>query len=164
VRIINGEGYAELAKFGRCTFEDLGAASTAEADLFGQRKRVFYKELHGTPAGVVLCCADGVLRDTTASIQLGHASHAKESGSVECPARALTDANIVLPTRFLSLGVVVLLTDKDDRILLTRRAAHMRTFPSAWVLPGGGVDDDEQIAEAASRCVYANSPYLFVAL
>jgi hypothetical protein len=158
VRIINDEGGSELAKFGRCAFEDLGAASTVDVGLLGQHKRVFYQELRPAPTGVALCCTDGVLRGDTidqqvVSIPLGHASHVEESGSVECPARAFTDEAIELPRRFpfLSLGVVVLLIDSEDRILLTRRAGHMRTFPSAWVLPGGGVDANEQIAEAASR-------------
>ena len=33
--------------------------------------------------------------------------------------------------------------DPDGRLLITQRAAHMRTFPRCWVFPGGGVDEGE---------------------
>ena len=37
-------------------------------------------------------------------------------------------------------------------MLLTRRAAHMRTFPGVWVPPGGGVEAaDAGLAHAALR-------------
>ena len=38
-----------------------------------------------------------------------------------------------IKTRGVGIGVVVLLTSSDDRVLLTRRAEHMRTFPGTWV-------------------------------
>ena len=37
-------------------------------------------------------------------------------------------------------------------MLLTRRAAHMRTFPGVWVPPGGGVEaGDAGMVDAALR-------------
>ena len=33
--------------------------------------------------------------------------------------------------------------------MLTRRAAHMRTFPNIWVPPGGGIDWNEASLLAA---------------
>ena len=33
--------------------------------------------------------------------------------------------------------------DPNGRLLVTQRAAHMRTFPRCWVFPGGGVDEGE---------------------
>ena len=37
----------------------------------------------------------------------------------------------------------------DSQILLTRRAAHMRTFPNVWVPPGGSIDWNEDSLFAA---------------
>ena len=44
----------------------------------------------------------------------------------------------------LRLGVCAVVLDDQDRVLLTRRAAHMRTFPAAWVLPGGGLEGEDK--------------------
>ena len=46
----------------------------------------------------------------------------------------------------MRLGVVGAVFDQEDRVLLTRRAAHMRSFPASWVLPGGGVENVSVIA------------------
>ena len=38
------------------------------------------------------------------------------------------------------------------KVLLTRRAQHMRTFPGVWVPPGGGVEaGDAEMIDAAVR-------------
>lgn len=41
--------------------------------------------------------------------------------------------------RGVNVGVAVVLESKDNFVLLTRRAAHMRTFANCWVPPGGHV-------------------------
>lgn len=51
----------------------------------------------------------------------------------------------------IRLGVVVMLEDKKGRILLTRRHKRMRTFPRAWVGPGGSVDPGETLREGGAR-------------
>jgi len=43
-------------------------------------------------------------------------------------------------TRGVDVGVVGLIQSTDRRILLTRRADHMRTFPRTWVPPGGHIE------------------------
>ena len=50
------------------------------------------------------------------------------------------------PSNAIALGVVVLLESADHRVLLTRRASHMRTFPSCWVCPGGGIEQGETVS------------------
>jgi 8-oxo-dGTP pyrophosphatase MutT (NUDIX family) len=40
-------------------------------------------------------------------------------------------------------GVVAVVESSDQHVLLTRRAAHMRTFPGLWVPPGGGMEDSD---------------------
>ena len=53
------------------------------------------------------------------------------------------------PPRMAAVAIIV---DPQDRVLLSRRPAHMRTFPGAWVLPGGGQDpDDASLMAAALR-------------
>jgi len=51
----------------------------------------------------------------------------------------------VNPSNKIALGVVILFESHDHRVLLTRRAAHMRTFPSCWVCPGGGIEKTETV-------------------
>ena len=58
-----------------------------------------------------------------------------------CPCRFLTSSDIAnIPDSERSQGVKVavvgLLESSDGRVLLTRRAEHMRTFPCVWVPPG----------------------------
>lgn len=70
-----------------------------------------------------------------------------------CPLRALGGApGAVDSSHLLRLAVSVLpVCARTGRVLLTRRAAHMRTFPGVWVAPGGGVDPGEDFVAAALR-------------
>merc|ERR1712165_421327 len=43
------------------------------------------------------------------------------------------------------------IANSKNEILLTRRAKHMRTFPKAWVMPGGGIDQGESIIQGVIR-------------
>ena len=52
----------------------------------------------------------------------------------------------------IRLGAVAIPINANNEVLLTRRPRSMRTFPGAWVLPGGSVDaTDESVAHAALR-------------
>mmetsp|Transcript_59384 Transcript_59384/g.145285 ORF Transcript_59384/g.145285 Transcript_59384/m.145285 type:complete len:429 (-) Transcript_59384:5479-6765(-) len=56
---------------------------------------------------------------------------------------------------FVSLAVVGLVMDPTgDHLLLTKRPTYMRSFPGAFVLPGGSVDDGETLCQAATREIY----------
>lgn len=73
-----------------------------------------------------------------------------------CPISHLppTDIPAIPPevlTRGIDVGVVTLLESSDSRVLLTRRAKHMRTFPGIWVPPGGHIEDGEGLLEAGLR-------------
>ena len=48
-------------------------------------------------------------------------------------------------------AVGIVLIDKDQRVLLTRRSDSLNFFRRAWVLPGGHVDPGEDLEEAALR-------------
>jgi len=73
-----------------------------------------------------------------------------------CPVHHLTPADTaLLPAsvagRGVDVGVVTVLESLDERVLLTRRAKHMRTFPGVWVPPGGHIEVGEDLLEAALR-------------
>lgn len=53
--------------------------------------------------------------------------------------------------RYWRAAACVLVVDADGSVLLTRRRAGMRTFPGAWVCPGGGVDEGEGLEQCAAR-------------
>ena len=59
---------------------------------------------------------------------------------------------------FARVGVAVLLRDASGHVLLTRRAASMRTFPQAWVLPGGHAEPGERLHEVS---VFLVSDFVF---
>ncbi|CAH1796175.1 unnamed protein product [Owenia fusiformis] len=73
-----------------------------------------------------------------------------------CPIHNLTpEGASSLPNetldRGIDVGAVVLLHTCDDKILLTRRASHLRTFPGVWVMPGGHIELNETITDAGLR-------------
>jgi 8-oxo-dGTP pyrophosphatase MutT (NUDIX family) len=61
----------------------------------------------------------------------------------------------VIPTGIQGMGAGSHPPNHPDtsgaRILLTRRPSYMRTFPGAWVLPGGGVELTEDLVTAVAR-------------
>lgn len=78
-------------------------------------------------------------------------SHAKFCPSFELHHGRLKGQALPDPAQWVRTGVVVLLVAPDGAVLLTQRAAHMRSFPSVWVLPGGHVDAGETLREAGAR-------------
>ncbi|XP_038078066.1 nucleoside diphosphate-linked moiety X motif 17-like [Patiria miniata] len=53
--------------------------------------------------------------------------------------------------RGIDVGVATLLWSSDRKLLLTRRAANLKTFPGVWVPPGGHVELNETLTEAGLR-------------
>ncbi|XP_062394409.1 nucleoside diphosphate-linked moiety X motif 17 isoform X2 [Sardina pilchardus] len=73
-----------------------------------------------------------------------------------CPFKYLTETEAgSLPDEILNrgvdVGVAILLQSSDQKVLLTRRAASLRIFPSVWVPPGGHVELDETLLDAGLR-------------
>ena len=106
-----------------------------------------------------LASAEGTEGDRAVVLPLAHGY-----GEAQCPSRmapnpctAVRD-DIRAPPKLLLGACVLVVADeigpdgqKISRVLLTRRARHMRTFAGAWVPPGGGVDPGESAAYAALR-------------
>lgn len=95
--------------------------------------------------------ADGSVSPMSHQVRLGHQEGA--SGNSSCPA-SVVGARAVGAVR---LAAVALVVDPEacgggGAVLLTRRPSSMRSFPRAWVLPGGGVDaSDVGVSAAAVR-------------
>ncbi|XP_072039083.1 nucleoside diphosphate-linked moiety X motif 17-like [Amphiura filiformis] len=53
--------------------------------------------------------------------------------------------------RGIDVGVATLLCTSDRKLLLTRRASHLRTFPGVWVPPGGHIELGETLVQAGLR-------------
>ena len=80
-------------------------------------------------------------------LPLGRAKRYPPLGATACPTtvkRNNPDSEQHRKKPFTQLAVVGLVLDspKGEHVLLTRRPSHMRSFPGAWVLPGGGFDPD----------------------
>ncbi|GFG35576.1 hypothetical protein Cfor_00067 [Coptotermes formosanus] len=74
--------------------------------------------------------------------------------SPECPLWRLHQCNTpVIPPqdRGIYVGVAVLVESFDAHVLMTQRSDHMRSFPRAWVPPGGHLEVGESIIHAALR-------------
>eukprot|EP01043_Picozoa_sp_COSAG02_P066166 COSAG02_NODE_10209_length_1995_cov_1.378692_1_plen_160_part_10 len=88
-------------------------------------------------------------------LPLGRAAECPDTLSVQCPAQGLAAVDWYRdnPRRMphMRLGVVGAVFDEEGRVLLTRRAQRMRSFPGSWVLPGGGLDPGESMADAVIR-------------
>ena len=67
-----------------------------------------------------------------------------------CPALDARTRTLRIRRPDVSLAACVVLHD-GGRVLLTRRAKTMRSFPGCWVFPGGGVDPGESVRAAALR-------------
>ncbi|XP_037080862.1 nucleoside diphosphate-linked moiety X motif 17-like isoform X3 [Pollicipes pollicipes] len=53
--------------------------------------------------------------------------------------------------RGVNVGICVIVESADQAVLLSCRAAHMRTFAGAWVPPGGHIEAGETITAAGLR-------------
>jgi 8-oxo-dGTP pyrophosphatase MutT (NUDIX family) len=97
------------------------------------------------------CKASQSSKDNRYDIPMGRARSFPLWGATACPTTVkpvVTNSKKPHP----ALAVVGLILDSTGRhILLTRRPGYMRSFPGAWVLPGGGLDDNDRTLEDALR-------------
>ena len=94
-------------------------------------------------------------------IPFGRSRRCPPLGSHPCPTtvattRAATQAKQLSQAsanknirRFVQLAVVGLVVSPQNEIMITRRPSYMRSFPGAWVFPGGSVDATDETLEAA---------------
>ncbi|CAG5125624.1 unnamed protein product [Candidula unifasciata] len=72
-----------------------------------------------------------------------------------CPMLHLSLEAVSLPdeisTRGVDVGASILLESSDGKILLSKRARHLRIFPGLWVPPGGHIEENETMLEAGLR-------------
>lgn len=89
-------------------------------------------------------------------------THIKIKHPPFCPLHHLSPSDLdLLPddilNRGIDVGAAVILESSDNKILLTRRAKHLRTFPGIWVPPGGHIEENETFVEAGLRELYEES-------
>jgi len=89
------------------------------------------------------------------NIPLARAVEEESMLSTKCPTVDLQERKYYSSNKryksSVSLSAVAVVVDSQNRVLLTRRAERMRTFPKAWVMPGGGIDSGESILEGVVR-------------
>ena len=166
-------GVVAPALAARCLFTQLGVRDDMLArGSYFESATIFacetFRALSTSPAPpepVVELCADP--RDGFTAITLAHplsARHHAEGGDDAaafghdaCPllGRDFIPAPGQPPHVRLGAASLVVARGRGEhgppRALLTRRGPWMRTFPRAWVCPGGGVDAGETPAAAAAR-------------
>lgn len=127
------------AAHGVCVLCSLGLASRQGPEVACERTSVCLVETAGTLDLRTPAAGDAVL-------PLAHpgARHG-------CPCEKAAGGPAEGDARGARLAACVLAVDAQGRVLLTRRQRSMRSFPGAWVLPGGGVDAGERAVDAAVR-------------
>ena len=87
---------------------------------------------------------------STHTVPMGRARHCPSLGSTPCPTTLVATPRHGKP--WVALAVVGLLVDPQQQgLFLTRRPVYMRSFPGAWVFPGGHVETGEGLALAVAR-------------
>eukprot|EP00980_Cylindrotheca_fusiformis_P022605 scaffold9501_cov90-Cylindrotheca_fusiformis.AAC.1 len=88
--------------------------------------------------------------EETEGIPFGRARECPELGSTACPTTVSVTQEATLrqpksnkKQQFVQLAVVGLVFSQQNELLITRRPTYMRSFPGAWVFPGGSVDADD---------------------
>ena len=59
-----------------------------------------------------------------------------------------------IASRGIDTGAATLVESADEKLLLIRRSAHLRTFPGVWVPPGGHLEEGEQV------CTYCKKNFI----
>ncbi|XP_071107220.1 nucleoside diphosphate-linked moiety X motif 17-like [Haliotis cracherodii] len=127
------EGQAVLARFSQCILEYFGTTDLAT-------------HLHAEMDNNRLVVTDDLTGKTP--IKLKHPPF--------CPVLHLTPEDVAaLPpetaNRGVDVGAAVVMETGDGKVLLTRRAKHLRAFPGIWVPPGGHIEENETFVEAGLR-------------
>lgn len=175
VRVAVGGGRGTKALFGESLFDALlpppgrasPRASMATVERYAEKCYVTLEETEpgdadegGQRTVVVAAAGEGRGSEDVAAglgqqLPLGRAVDNPAVASVACPTQGLGARGWyrTRPRRrpYVDLGVCTVLQDVRGHVLLTRRASHMRSFPSCWVLPGGGLDGAERMQDAARR-------------
>jgi 8-oxo-dGTP pyrophosphatase MutT (NUDIX family) len=119
--------------------------------------------IESQPGVISLDTKNNVVASPSPPLCMGRARSYPSYGSSACPTTRVDHhkgqsgaSRQQQPPRhpFVRLAVVGLVLDATGSLLLTRRPSYMRSFPSAWVLPGGTVNLHESLFEAVQREVW----------
>ena len=112
------------------------------------------ENLHLSPATRAPTSTKESSRQSICVIPMGRARECPALDSTACPTTIAAVPSSSYPANkpWTSLAVVGLLLDATARhVLITRRPTYMRSFPGAWVLPGGSVEANESLQQAVAR-------------
>ena len=158
-------GVAAPAIAARCLFTQLGVGDDALArGSYFESATIFacetFRALSPSPAPLEpVVELSSTPRDGFAAITLAHPlSTGRAEAGDACPLLGRDFVPAPGQPAHVRLGAASLVVARGrgedrgpPRALLTRRGPWMRTFPRAWVCPGGGVDAGETPAAAAAR-------------
>lgn len=139
-----------------CLVRSMGLASVADR-VIGASTCSVWLDWQSDASGRIhaqLAASEG--GSTTARLlPLGHQGTGGEADQADtaccCPVLA-DDLVEPRPPLQVRMGAVAIPMNSQNEVLLTRRPRSMRTFPGAWVLPGGSVDaTDASVVHAALR-------------
>lgn len=153
-------GIQTACPFGTSVFDTLLARTTSDgSDVDPSSHRHHYDRmlvsLQEEPKGTLRLNPQRSTSTNLAVVPMGRARHCPRLGSTACPTTMISGQTGCHKKPFVSLAVVGMLLDTTrHHLLLTRRPAYMRSFPGAWVFPGGGVDPHESLTCAVSREVH----------
>lgn len=96
-------------------------------------------------------------KDQSLNPEVVHLSHGRSCPAFHHPITPLVSSpapkfhgSISQPQSPIQLASAVLLISSDQKVLITQRASHLRTFPNYWVVPGGKVDAEDNSLEIAA--------------
>jgi len=142
--------------FGKSIFDTVLAGGTnrdaTRACRHYDRTLVSVKQPSGKSNGAVLHLDITGTLELGGGLPMGRARACPELQSTPCPTTVIVSSDTPPPPNnkpFAQLAVVGLVLDDYGRLLVTRRPSYMRSFPGAWVLPGGGVQATDESLEAA---------------
>jgi len=140
--------------FGTSVFESVSKViGNVEAKSYFDRIMVPFAEINGE-----INFAEEKCDGKSTHIPMGRARECLSLNSTACPTTVLEsqlatkNSKIISQKPYVQLAVVGLVVNHSaQKILLTRRPIYMRSFPGAWVFPGGTVEDNESLSQTISR-------------
>ena len=161
--VLKREGVSCVASYGTSMLDWLSTGGTCSTTRGPHYEAVYVTAAVDASQGRVVltpsCAADPQsLPLARAAASVSESSRALFGESVSCPLPELARMGVTLPPRHARprLGSVVLprVQGNDTATLITKRRPDMRTFPRAWVFPGGAIDKGESPEDAALREVF----------
>lgn len=127
------------SRYGRCLLEHLTSLANLESRDLNSQGLCKHALLHRTNSDLVTLTP--AKASNTSSLPIAH--------SIICP--AMMHPEDTDGSKKLKYAAAVVIENPDGAILITKRAASMKSFPDTWVIPGGHIELHETWKEAVQR-------------